>query len=196
MIAELQNNEIVNGMPSSYVHNSLGGVFNAGFSTLFAATGSISLLLLGRPDLLEALRDEELLKTGVHELLRITSPAQATSRFAIEDVVLSGVTIPAGSTVVTLMAAANRDSRVFHHPDEIILDRNPNPHLAFAWGPHVCLGSQLATVWIQELICFLHQLGDTFQLRGDPTFMDTATLRNLTNLPVAFVSPPTKGNTN
>ncbi|MGJ5178868.1 cytochrome P450 [Bradyrhizobium oligotrophicum] len=187
MLAELCCNDAIKNMPAYYVNYTLGGVFNAGFSTLYAAIGSISLLLLQRRDLLDQLRGNTLVATGVDELLRFTSPAQATSRFAVNDTVLRGVKIKAGETIVTLMAAANRDPSVFEYPDELQVDRDPNPHLAFAWGPHICLGAQLARVWTAEIVRFLQETQARIRLVADPIYMDSATLRNIVDLRIEVV---------
>ncbi|WP_315765132.1 MULTISPECIES: cytochrome P450 [unclassified Bradyrhizobium] len=184
MLAELKCNDAVRNMPAYYVNHTLGGVFNAGFSTLYASIGSISLLLLQRPEALDQLRGKTLVATGVDELLRFTSPAQATSRFAVYDTTLGGITIKAGSTIVTLMAAANRDPSVFECPDDLEVERDPNPHLAFAWGPHICLGAQLARVWTAEIVRFLQEVRGTIQIVEEPIYMDSATLRNIVDLKV------------
>lgn len=184
MIADLRSNPVIAGIPDHYVHNTMGGVFNAGFSTLYASTGSITRLLLERPDVLERLTDEVAAATGIHELLRFLSPAQATSRYALSDTTLGGVRIAAGSTVVTLLAAANRDPDVFDRPDDVDVRRSPNPHLAFAWGPHVCLGAQLATAWGGQVVRVLRALGPSLAAHGHPEYLDSATLRTLVALPV------------
>ena len=54
------------------------------------------------------------------------------------------MTIPKGDLVLPLMASANRDEDVFENPDQFIIDRDPNPHLAFGFGIHFCLGAHLA----------------------------------------------------
>jgi cytochrome P450 len=184
MLAELERNEAVRGMPAYYVHNTLGGVFNAGYSTLYASIGSIVSLLLSQPDVLDELHGELILKTGVDELFRYTSPAQATARFVVEDTMIGDISIKACSTIVVLMAAANRDPSVFEDPDQLHVDRDPNPHLAFAWGPHICLGAQLARAWAAEIVQFLQETRGVLTLAGKPTYMDSATLRNLVDLPV------------
>lgn len=192
MVNDLRFNPVVEAAeaekPMNYVKNTMGGVFNAGFSTTFASIGSITYLLLSNPDLLDRLAHSPDKATAVNELLRYTSPAQATSRIAIEDVVISGQLIEAGSTVVVLMAAANRDPEVFPEPEGIIFDRSPNPHLAFAWGPHVCLGAQLATAWLEELLNLLVEVNPTLKLAGEPEYLDSATLRSLVSLPVVSLS--------
>lgn len=85
-----------------------------------------------------------LIPTFVEEALRFYSPFSATARRTTCDVELGGVTIPKGEIVIPMMASANRDERVFDRPDEFVIDRDPNPHLAFGFGIHFCLGAHLA----------------------------------------------------
>ena len=85
-----------------------------------------------------------LIPTFVEEALRFYSPFSATARRTTRDVEIGGVTIPEGQIVIPMMASANRDERVFDRPDEFVIDRAPNPHLAFGFGIHFCLGAHLA----------------------------------------------------
>jgi cytochrome P450 len=89
-------------------------------------------------------RCPELIPGFVEETLRYHSPFKATLRRATRDLELAGEKIAAGDLVLPLIASANRDERVFERADEFVLDRSPNPHLAFGLGIHVCLGSTLA----------------------------------------------------
>ena len=120
----------------------------AGHETTVNLIASGTLALLEQPDQLLRLRHQpELLESGtaVEELLRFTSPVQvATERYAIEDVHLSGATIPSGALVLAMVGSANRDERQFVNPDKLDLGRTPNPHLAFGQGAHYCLGAPLA----------------------------------------------------
>jgi cytochrome P450 len=80
-----------------------------------------------------------------HRFHRYESPlATATERFAREDIVVAGVTIPRGGLVYAVLASANRDPRQFPDPDTLDLAREPNKHLAFGLGIHYCLGAPLA----------------------------------------------------
>lgn len=186
-LAYLSSDPEVQSMPVNYVRNTLSGVFNAGFSTAYATTGSTVLTLLQQPDVLARLADPSADRSAAaHEFLRYISPAQATARTAVQDTELSGVPIAAGETVITLLAAANRDPAVFDKADQLILDRWPNPHLAFAYGPHVCLGSTLAIFWIQELFGFCIDYGSRLQLEAEPEYLDSATLRSLVRLSVSY----------
>ena len=117
----------------------------AGHETTVNLIASGTLALLEQPDQLLRLRHQpELLESGtaVEELLRFTSPVQvSTERYALEDVEMSGATIPSGALVLAVVGSANRDERQFVNPDKLDLGRTPNPHLAFGQGAHYCLGA-------------------------------------------------------
>lgn len=88
----------------------------------------------------------------VEELLRRASPSTQFARQATRDIVLGDARIRAGDQVVLWFWAANRDPRVFREPDALIADRAPNPHVAFGFGPHRCLGAQLARSVLHALV--------------------------------------------
>jgi 8-amino-7-oxononanoate synthase len=85
--------------------------------------------------------------TAIEEFLRHGSPLEgATWRWALSDVEVAGIVVPAGSSVNVSLAAANRDPARFVDPDVVDLRRTPNSHLAFGYGSHVCLGARLARI--------------------------------------------------
>ena len=86
----------------------------------------------------------ELIPRFVEETLRYHSPFKATMRRTTRDVELAGEKICAGELVLPLIASANRDERFFDRAAAFEADRDPNPHLAFGLGIHVCLGAPLA----------------------------------------------------
>jgi hypothetical protein len=89
--------------------------------------------------------EPRLIETAVEELLRFAGPLEtATERYAREDVLVAGVVIPRGSVVFAALASANRDAAQFPDPDRFDVARQPNRHLAFGLGSHVCLGAPLA----------------------------------------------------
>lgn len=88
--------------------------------------------------------DPSLIPTFIEEALRFYSPFSATVRRTTKDVEIAGTKIAKGELVIPLMASANRDERVFDRADEFVIDRAPNPHLAFGFGIHFCLGAHLA----------------------------------------------------
>jgi len=105
----------------------------AGHETTVNLISGGTLALLENPEQAQALR-------------RYTSPVEvATERYAREDVVIEGTTIPRGEIVLAVLGSANRDERHFEDPDALDLSRNPNRHLAFGrGGVHHCLGAPLA----------------------------------------------------
>jgi cytochrome P450 len=98
----------------------------------------------------------------VEETLRYYSPFQLTIRRATRDFVLGGVTIRKTDLVLPIMASANRDEDVFAGADRFLIDRDPNPHLAFGLGVHSCLGSSLARlegqIAVRSLITHLDEI--------------------------------------
>lgn len=89
-------------------------------------------------------KDPQLIPTFIEEALRFYSPFSATIRRTTRDTSLAGTTIPKGALVLPLIASANRDESVFEHADQFVIDRQPNPHVAFGFGIHNCLGAHLA----------------------------------------------------
>ncbi|MGF1432244.1 cytochrome P450 [Kitasatospora sp. LaBMicrA B282] len=87
--------------------------------------------------------DEEAARLAVDELLRLQAPIPFTARVTTEPVQLAGGPLPAGARVLAVLCAANRDPAVFAEPEELRLDRHPNPHLGFGGGPHFCLAAPL-----------------------------------------------------
>lgn len=117
----------------------------AGTETTTNALTSALVLLERRRDLRERLlRDRDLIPSAVEELLRFETPVQGLSRTLTRDLGLHGRTLRAGERVHLLFGAANRDERAFVAPAELDLERDPNPHLAFGFGIHFCLGAYLA----------------------------------------------------
>jgi cytochrome P450 len=88
--------------------------------------------------------EPEIASAAVDELLRFESPVQLTTRVAHEDLDLHGVRVRSGDKMVVAIGSANRDPDAFAQPDELRLDRQPNPHVAFGDGIHYCLGALLA----------------------------------------------------
>src|SRR5271170_4227087 len=104
------------------------------------------LLALGRyPEQRECLRqDRNLIDSAIEEMLRFDSPVQGTIRVARQPAMAGGVEIEAGTLVIPLLAAANRDPSIFERPEDFDIARDPNEHLAFGYGIHFCIGSPLA----------------------------------------------------
>jgi cytochrome P450 PksS len=163
----------------------------AGHETTVNLIGNGMLALMEHPEAIDQLRnDPALIKPAVEELLRYDGPLEtATERYAREDLTMAGVTIPRGEIVFAVLASANRDERQFERPDELILTREPNRHLAFGLGVHYCLGAPLARlegqIAINTLLRRLPELRLT-RPRSDLRRRPGLVLHGLEALPVAF----------
>ncbi|KIL42340.1 hypothetical protein SD70_01240 [Gordoniibacillus kamchatkensis] len=117
----------------------------AGHETTVNLIGNSVLTLLNHPEQHARLLEKpELAASAVEEVLRYESPVQMTSRLASADCEIGGRTIRQGQSVNVMLGAANRDPAKFERPDRFDIGRSPNRHLAFASGPHFCLGAPLA----------------------------------------------------
>jgi cytochrome P450 len=161
----------------------------AGLETTYRSTGNLLFCLLSRPGQLDAVRaDRSLAPRAIEEALRFEAPLLNATRLAVRDTVLSGVPIPAGSTVVLMLGAANRDQTRWPDPDRFDIFRDPRVHISFGQGPHVCLGMHLARAEMRvALNLLLDRLPD---LRLDPGAGDPhirgQVFRSPTSLPVLF----------
>ena len=127
------------------------------------------LALLAHPDQMAILRDDpSAIEVAVEELLRWVTPIKNMARTVTREVELHGQTMRPGDQVIFLYPSANRDEAVFADPDRFDVRRSPNPHLAFGFGPHFCMGAPLARIELQVMFAeVLSRLGD-LRLAGDP----------------------------
>ena len=103
------------------------------------------LALLENPDQFEALRGRSAdMTVAVEEMIRWVSPIQNMARTATRDVTVRDQLIPQGAQVILFYPSANRDEDVFKDPQRLDISRQPNPHIAFGFGTHFCLGASLA----------------------------------------------------
>ena len=104
------------------------------------------LLALGRhPDQMKLLRREpQLMASAIEEMIRYDSPVHSTVRVARKDTNIGGTDVAAGSIVMVLLSAANRDPLQFDEPEAFKIDRQPNPHVGFGEGIHFCIGAPLS----------------------------------------------------
>jgi cytochrome P450 len=127
-----------------------------GIETTDGMIANALLSLLERPDTLaRAAHDESLLAAAIEESLRLEPAAAVVDRYATADVSLPGAPIARGDLVRVSITAANRDPAVFEDPDRFRLDRGQPRHLAFAHGPHVCVGVHLARLEARVAIASL-----------------------------------------
>lgn len=142
----------------------------AGHETTVNLIGNGMLALLRQPDQLELVRSRPaLLPSAIEELLRYDGPVErATARYATQDVELAGVTIPAGSFVSVVLAAADRDPTHTLDTNRLDVTRTDQNHLAFDHGIHYCLGAPLARLEGQVAIGTLLQRFPNISLTVQP----------------------------
>jgi cytochrome P450 len=146
------------------------------------------LELIRRPESWRALEaDPSLIPSAVEEMLRWLSPVHYFRRTALADTEIRGKRIRAGDRVVMMYASANRDEEVFTEPERFDVRRDPNPHLAFGFGEHFCLGAALgrleARVFLEELFARYARV----ELAGEPVRLRSGELHAWKRMPVRLV---------
>lgn len=128
---------------------------------------------------------------AIEELMRFESPVPLGHRWVAEDVEIHGRRFPAGSTVEVIWAAANVDPRVNSDALEVRLERRRNAHVAFAAGPHRCLGSNLARLELQVAVDQFHQRIPHYEVTPGRTvtYLNYG-VRAATELPISFPAQP------
>lgn len=128
-------------------------VFAGGRDTIIHSISGVIGHLAANPTDLEFLReDPRRIKLASEEFFRVLSPSTHLTRLCTRDVNLHGVKIPAGKFVSLNFAAANHDPEAFDDPESVRLDRRPNPHVAFGFGPHLCLGAHHSRLVVRSLL--------------------------------------------
>jgi len=131
--------------------------FAGGRDTVINAVTNSIAYFAEHPESLERLRKEpELINFAIEELIRYFSPLTQMGRVATEDTQVCQHAVKADSRISLCWASANRDANVFEDANEVVLDRKINPHVAFGFGTHNCLGAtharQIMKVLIHTLI--------------------------------------------
>jgi cytochrome P450 len=150
-----------------------------------------TLAFLERPEAIAAIRDDPARTPAVvEELLRYFTIADSSiARVAAEDVEIAGVRIRAGEGVLALGYAGNTDPEVFPEPHELDVSRSARHHLAFGFGPHQCLGQNLARIELQIVFDTLFRLIPDLTLAArveDLSFKNDASAYGIYALPVTW----------
>jgi cytochrome P450 len=162
-------------------------IATAGHDTT-SSTLAGGMLELGRhPEQLELVRNDlSLVPHLVNESLRWASPVKHFMRMATQDYTLRGREIHAGDRFMLLYQSGNRDADANPEPDRFDLTRRPNKHIAFGYGPHMCIGQHLAKlelrVMLEELLPHVKSITPT----DDTRFIQTNFVGGLKNMPVAI----------
>ncbi len=159
-------------LPDELVVGTVRQVLLVGIVAPMVMIGSICVHLCRDTELQDRLRRKpELMGDAIEEFLRLYTPYRGFARTAVEDVEMSGTTIPKGDAIALLYCSANRDESKFPEPDKFIMNRpNIHDHLAFGRGPHNCPGIHFGRmelrVAMQELLA---ATPGGFELDGDIT---------------------------
>ncbi len=131
--------------------------------------GSLMVLLLERPELLERIRnDRSLVGKAIDEAIRLEPVATFKVRQAAEDIELAGMHIPKGAMVQCIVSSANRDEEVFENSETFDIDRKLKPSFGFGFGPHMCIGQFIAKTELQVALNAVLDLLPNIRL--DPDF--------------------------
>lgn len=130
--------------------------------------GSLMLLLLERPELLDRVRnDRKLIGKAIDEAVRYEPVATFKARETARDVEIAGTAIPKGSIISMVIQTANRDPDVFEDPDTFNIDRPNKPHFGFGYGVHMCIGLFVAKAEIESAVNAIFDLMPNIRLDPD-----------------------------
>jgi cytochrome P450 len=160
----------------------------AGAETTYRSSSNLLYGLMTTDQLSAVRQDRSLLGQAMEEGLRWEPPLTGIGRLCTEDTEVDGVVIPAGATVAVNLGAANRDPSRYERPTEFDIFRPPKQHMAFAFGPHRCLGMNLAR--LETEVLFDRIFARLPNLRLDPAAVDVHItgrgFRSPRELPVLF----------
>ncbi|WP_369237464.1 cytochrome P450 [Streptomyces sp. R21] len=192
-IVSLLVGQEVGGRPLSHeeiIFNCYSIIMGGHETTRLAMIGGLQALV-EHPGQWQALKSGEVsTATAVDEVLRWTTPALHGGRTATQDTFLGDEFIEEGDVVTVWNVSANHDERVFADPERFDLARTPNKHLAFAQGPHFCIGAHLARQEISAVLEALRAMVRTPVVTGPPQRVFSSFLSGLATLPVALEREP------
>ena len=167
-------------------------LLSAGGESTTSLLGNAVRILAEQPELQEHLRENlDLIPAFVEEAVRLEAPFRYHMRSVPRDTELGGVDIPAGSTVLMLWGAANRDGNEFERPDDVDLQRRaPRHHLAFGRGIHYCVGAPLARTEARTVLTVLLERTKSIALDPEhaPQWVNSLMVRRHEHLLVRLVA--------
>jgi cytochrome P450 len=188
-LASVLVNAEIDGKPIAA--NALNGYYlvtaTAGHDTTSSSTSTAMWALATQPGLLQRLQaDPSLIPAFIDEAIRWASPVKTFMRSVAQDVEVGGRQLKAGDWLMLCYASANRDESVFEDPFTFNIDRSPNKHLAFGFGPHLCLGQHLAKMEMRILFEELLPKLKSVQLTGEAKLSESFFVNGLKNLPIQY----------
>lgn len=188
LISAIVNSEI-DGQPVSTEEliGYLTIVVTAGHDTTSASLAGGLLAFIENPEQLQKLRDNpELIPSAVEEIFRWVAPVKHFARTAAKDVEVGGQMIAEGEDLMLLFSSACRDESVLPDANEFKIDRKRNKHMAFGFGPHMCMGRYLAKMELEAYLKELLPRLDSVELNGEPKYLAANFVSGLKSLPVKF----------
>lgn len=164
-------------------------LLDGGAETTRTVIARTFLNLIANPKEWEKLKQGADLTVAVEEFIRYVTPVHNMCRVAINDQVIAGTEVPAGSQLVLMYASANRDESRFDDPDRFDVTRQPNEHISFGFGTHFCLGASLARLEIRVFFEELLRRVESFRLTPgtEPVEMPNAFVHGLRSAHVDLV---------
>jgi cholest-4-en-3-one 26-monooxygenase len=153
-------------------------------TTRNAASGGLLALIQNAGALATLQRDPDLVRSATEEVVRWVTPVNQFCRTPVADVELHGQRIRAGEHLCLFYGSANRDEAVFDEPFAFRVDRDPNLHIGFGIGEHVCLGAHLARLELQVLFRKLVERVEHFELTGPVERLQSSFISGIKHLPV------------
>jgi cholest-4-en-3-one 26-monooxygenase len=155
-------------------------------TTRNAITGGLLAFTENREQWDQLLERPALMNDAVEEILRWSSPISHFTRTATEDCEVRGTKIAAGEQLALYFASANRDEEVFDDPFAFRVDRRPNPHLAFGFGEHFCMGALVARVELETIFRHLLARMEWFEVAGAVERLSSIVNGSIKHLPLQF----------
>ena len=162
-------------------------IATAGHDTTSSSAAGGVLALIENPDEFVKLKnDPSLMSTAVEETIRWVTPVKSFFRTATEDCELKGRQLKKDDSILLCYPSGNRDEEVFENPFDFKVDRNPNKHLAFGHGAHLCLGKYLAKIEMEIFYEELFNKIKNIELNGTPEWVKASFVSGLKSLPIRY----------
>lgn len=174
-------------LPDTFVVGYCIAIATAGHDTTASTISGLIQALAENPDQLALVKnDPSLVGPMVEEALRWVSPVKHFQRVVTRDVEFAGRQLKEGDHIMLCYPSANRDETVFENPDTFDITRRPNKHIAFGFGPHMCIGQHVAKLEMRILFDELLPKIDSFGIDGRARYGAANFLNGLKSQPITF----------
>ncbi len=187
----LQFKDQKEGLAEHEIYSMVAVLIIAGYTTTAHVIPSAIHSLLLHPEQLKYLQqnfaDEKVMTTAINEFVRFCTPVMGMSRWTTKDVKVDSGIIKMGDIVMPNIISANRDETVFEDAEKFNVKRDPNPHIAFGYGDHLCAGMHLAQLEIKVVIRYFLSKFSQMQFAGEPDklkWQSHLLFRGLESLPI------------